>query len=554
MRSPLTTNALLSCIMLVIVTATCALAQTNKPSPFSWKALPTAKRPVFKKDTFNITKYGAVAFSDRLNTASIKTAIEKCHAAGGGVVLIPKGNWLTGPIILKSNVNLHLAKGAVLQFTTDKNQYPLIAANFEGHETVRDQSPISGDDLTNVAITGQGTVEGNGDAWRPLYMSKQTSAQWQDKLKSGGVLSDDGKTWFPSQQYKLGQEMSKKGKLEKLKTIADFAPVKDYLRPNLLVLTRCKQVLLESVTFQNSPCWCLHTLMCVDLTVSRVKVNNPAWAQNGDGLDIESCKNVVVEHSSFNCGDDGLCIKSGKDEQGRKRGMPTENVTIHDDTVYQAHGGFVIGSEMSGGARNIFVYHCAFIGSDKGLRFKTARGRGGLVNNIFVKDIYMKDIIQEAIYFDMYYFTAPPKPGQAAPVFAVDETTPRFQDFYISDIHCESAGKALFIRGLPEMHIKNIDLQNIYLKAKTGIEIIEADDIHLKNLQVDASKNNPVVYIENSTNIDFKGLDIRENSEVLFNVGGAKTKNISVSGLKTKEVGTQANFIGGADKSALRLN
>jgi len=166
----------------------------------------------------------------------------------------------------------------------------------------------------------------------------------------------------------------------------------------------------------------------------------------------------------------------------------------------------------------------------------------------------MKDIIQEAIYFDMYYFTAPPKPGQAAPVFAVDETTPRFQDFYISDIHCESAGKTLFIRGLPEMHIKNIDLQNIYLKAKTGVEIIEADDIHIKNLQVDASKNNPVVYIENSTNIDFKGLDIRENSEVLFNVGGAKTKNISVSGLKTKEVGTQANFIGGADKSALRLN
>src|SRR5882757_3701952 len=168
--------------------------------------------------------------------------------------------------------------------------------------------------------------------------------------------------------------------------------------------------------------------MCEDMTLQRVHVKNPWNSQNGDGIDVESCKNVLIEGSTFDCGDDGICIKSGRDEEGRKRGKPTENVIVRNNVVYHAHGGFVIGSEMSGGARNIFVYNCSFIGTDKGLRFKTARGRGGVVEKIYARDIAMKDIVTDAIYFDMYYFTKPPAPGEKVEIPAVSEATPQFRD------------------------------------------------------------------------------------------------------------------------------
>lgn len=540
-------------ISVFVLTAHSAKAQSNQSTAYSWSNLPTAQLPVFKKDTFNIAKFGAVSNTASINTESILAAIDKCNKNGGGVVVIPKGDWVTGPIKLKSNVNLHLDKGAILEFSKDKNLYPLVVGNFEGVQTVRNQAPLSGDDLENVAITGEGTIEGNGDVWRPLAKGKQSDAQWEQKIRSGGVISDDGKTWFPSDQSKRGQEMFKSGELEKFKTISEFASIKDYLRPNLVVMTRCKKVLLEGVTFQNSPAWCLHPLLCTELTLRRVKVNNPPWAQNGDGVDIESCKNVIVEHSSFECGDDGICIKSGKDEQGRKRATPTENVTIHDDTVYHAHGGFVIGSEMSGGAKNLFVYHCAFIGTDKGLRFKTARGRGGMVNSVYVKDIYMRDILQEAIYFDMYYFTKSPKAGEATPVYPVDVTTPIFQDFYISDIKCEGAEKGIFVRGLPEMNIRNINFQNIALKTQTGIEIIEANNIHLKNIQVNASRINPVVFIENSINVDFADLNSGQKSGLLFNIAGDRSKNINASNVTANKDVVMAKFTDHADKTVLSI-
>src|SRR5687768_12631193 len=187
------------------------------------------------------------------------------------------------------------------------------------------------------------------------------------------------------------------GAISQEKDAAFYNSIKDFLRPNLLLLTNCKYILLDGPTFQNSPAWCLHPLMSENVTVRNVTVKNPWYAQNGDGIDVESCKNVLIENSVFDVGDDGLCMKSGRDEAGRKRGMPTENVIIRDCIVYHAHGGFVIGSEMSGGARNIWVSNCTFIGTDVGLRFKTARGRGGVVENIFVDGVDMTDIAGEAI-------------------------------------------------------------------------------------------------------------------------------------------------------------
>lgn len=469
---------------------------------YSWTHLPTAIEPVFKKDTFNITRFGAVADGITLNTHPINQAIAACNKKGGGVVLVPGGMWLTGPLVLKSNVNLHIERDAVLLFTTDFDQYPLVEGSYEGRRSARNQSPISGTDLENIAITGKGVIDGNGDVWRMVDRDRLTERQWKAKVASGGLVSSDGRLWYPSAKTKLAHETKRTAVLQPGQTLKDFEDIKDYLRPNLLVLTNCKKVLLEGVTFQNSPAWCLHPLLCENLTVRNVFVKNPEYAQNGDGLDVESCKNVLIEGCTFDVGDDGICIKSGKDEEGRKRGRPTENVVIRNNVVYKGHGGFVIGSEMSGGARNIFVYDCLFMGTDNGLRFKTVRGRGGTVENIYVKNIRMKDIVRDAILFDMYYFTKPPAKGEVVTIPPVSEATPQFRNFYFDSIVCHGAKRGVFVRGLPEMRIQNIFLSNMVLKTDMGAEIIDANDIQMKNVQL---MSEPALYVENCSNIILNG-------------------------------------------------
>ena len=275
--------------------------------------LPEIVAPSFKTDTFSIVRYGAISDGITLNTQSIDKAIAECSRSGGGVVLVPAGFWLTGPIVLRSGVNLHIDRAAILQFTDDFSQYPLVKA-IEGRPAVRCQSPISGEGLENVAITGteSSTVTVTpGDRFRDSF----TAAEWSRKLAvSGSTLSDDGKTWFPSEKNALkGSQTKDAGVWEEGKTIDDYKEIKDFLRPNLVVLTRCKKVLLEGPSFQNSPAWCLHPLMCENLTLRDVRVRNLWNARNGDGVDIESCKNVLVENSTFDAGDDGICIKSGRD-------------------------------------------------------------------------------------------------------------------------------------------------------------------------------------------------------------------------------------------------
>ena len=520
---------------------------------YSWKNLPTAKLPVFKKDTFNIKSYGAIADGTTLNTKSINNAITDCSKKGGGVVLIPEGLWLTGPIVLKSNVNLHLKSAAILQYSRDFNQYPLVVGTYEGRRSARNQSPLSGENLVNVAVTGKGIVDGNGDVWRMVGKDRLTERQWKNKVASGGLVSADGKIWYPSEKTKKAHEEKLNGILDNSKTLKDFENIKDYLRPNLVVFTRCKKVLLEGLTFQNSPAWNLHPLECEDLTIKNVMVKNPEYAQNGDGVDVESCKNVLIEGCIFDVGDDGICIKSGKDEEGRKRGKPTENVVIRNNTVYKGHGGFVIGSEMSGGAKNIFVYNCSFIGTDKGLRFKTARGRGGMVEKIYCKDIFMKDIVDEAIYFDMYYFTKPPNPGEKVEVPVVSEATPQFQNFEISNIVCDGAKKGIFIRGLPEMAVKNINISNVVLNTDKGVEIIEAAGIQLTHLTLTNKNTEPVVYIENSTAIAIDGLKYNDVSTLLFNIYGERSKGINITNTDTVKVKNVTRFENGADETAITI-
>jgi polygalacturonase len=521
---------------------------------YSWSNLPQIQQPVFPKDTLNVLAAGGKPDGITLNTKAINDAISKVSQRGGGVVLVPAGLWLTGPIEMKSNVNLHLKEAATLLFTADKTQYAITEGVYEGKVAARNQSPISGKDLENVAITGKGVVDGNGDAWRAVNRGQLTEEEWKEKVASGGVLKDDGSVWYPSEQFKTASVTNKSMLITPGKSPKDFEDMKDFLRPNLVVFTKCKKVLLEGVTFQNSAAWCLHPLMCEDVTFRNVRVKNPDYAHNGDGMDIESCKNFLIEGCVLDVGDDAICIKSGKDEEGRKRGMPTENGVIRNNLIYKGHGGFVVGSEMSGGARNIFVQNCTFIGTDKGLRFKSVRGRGGVVENIYAKDIFMKDIVQEAIFFDLYYFVKFATDGVRDQSPVVGEGTPVFKNMRFENIVCNGAKKGIFVRGLPEMRVQNIHMENLVLKAEKGAELIDADGITIKNAKLITEQTSPVLSVDNSAGVTFSNIEFDKNSALLLSVTGDKVGEIKVDHTNVAGARKKAEFSKGATEKSLVIS
>jgi DNA sulfur modification protein DndE len=486
----------------------------------------------FRADTFNIKHFGGVADGLTKNTMAINKAIASCSEKGGGTVLIPAGFWLTGPIQLRSNVNLHIAKNAVLQFTGDLSDYPLVKTNWEGVDAYRCHSPIFGTGLENIAITGDGILDGAGQAWRPVKKSKVTPPEWKQLTEGGGFLNEAKDIWYPTESSLNGSRVKRPGVIAEGFDLQRSEAIRDFLRPNMLSLIQCKRILLQGVTFQNSPAWCLHPLMSQHITIRDLTVRNPWNAQNGDGVDLESCRYVLIENSTFDVGDDGICLKSGRDEEGRKRGMPTEDVMIRGCTVFHAHGGFVVGSEMSGGVRNIFVSDCNFLGTDIGLRFKSARGRGGIVENIFIKNIGMNNIGGAAILFDMYYMAKDPLTmfsGADNPSMefkAVSESTPQFRKIRIENVVCDGAETGIFVRGLPEMNIREISMENISIKSKTGFVCIEGEDITLKNSTL-VEESGVVVSIQNSKNVTLDNVK-RNGNGVMLNVEGERSKNIKL--------------------------
>ncbi|MGO4770469.1 glycoside hydrolase family 28 protein [Flavobacterium sp. W22_SRS_FK3] len=502
-------------------------AATDNKLPFN---MPKVQIPTFKKDTLNIVDFGAVPNTEQLCTKAINDAIAKCSKSGGGVVVIPSGMWTTGPIYMKSNVNLHAKNGAYILFTSDLDQYKLIDTYFEGNKVIRCESPIMGVNLENIAITGQGIFDGNGSKWRPVKMSKMGDEQWKDLIKSGGILSKDRKTWYPSEGSFIGTE--EKDKLPQMRTVENMKPYKHILRPVMVSLVSCEKLLLDGVTFQNSPAWNVNPLMCENVTISNLTIRNPSYSQNGDGLDIESCRIGTVTNCSFDVGDDAICIKSGKDQEGRERGKPTELFVITNCVVYHGHGGFVIGSEMSGGVRNLFVKNLTFIGTDSGLRFKSVRGRGGVVENIWMEDIRMRDIPGGAINFNLYYFVKgaveDPVTGEMiAKKEAVSVETPAFKNMYFKNIYVDGAKQALKIMGIPEMPVDNLQFKNMIIRSDVGIQMNYASKIDFENVEIKLDKPGIAASFSNTQNITV-GTFKSAGENQLFWVGGTTTKEISL--------------------------
>jgi polygalacturonase len=290
-------------------------------------------------------------------------------------------------------------------------------------------------------------------------------------------------------------------------------------------LVSCKNVLIDGPTFQNSPAWCIHPLLCENLTFRNTTVRNPWYSQNGDGLDIESCKNSVVHDSNFDVGDDAICIKSGKDKEGRDRGVPTENLVIKNCIVFHGHGGVTVGSEMSGGVRNMHVSNCTFLGTDVGLRFKSNRGRGGVVENIYITNVEMINIPTQAISFNLFYSGKSASedmeevPAGATPnLRPVTEETPQFRNIFMRNINCRGAFQGIFLQGLPELNLENIVLENIRMEADYGMISSDVNGLMVKNLTL-VTKKNPVADFANSRNVTLDGLKFAPGTNPVIHVG-----------------------------------
>ena len=495
--------------------------------------MPRVERPVFPGNEISVADCGGIPDGVTLNTEAFAKAMDTLDKKGGGTLLVPSGIWYTGPIVFKSNINLHLEEGALILFSADFNLYPLVSTVFEGLDTRRCQSPVSGRNLVNIAITGKGSINGSGEAWRPLKRDKVTASHWKKVVESGGIVKD-GSYWFPSEGSMKGLEMSDMNVPRKNLSEVEWLEIKDFLRPVMVSFIECKNVLLEGVLFENSPSWNIHPLMCENVVIDKVFVRNPGYSQNGDGVDLESCVNSIIVNSTFDVGDDAICIKSGKDEDGRKRNRPTENVIIDNCKVFQGHGGFVVGSETSGGVRNISVSNCQFLGTDVGLRFKSRRGRGGVVENIYIRDINMFDIATESFLFDLYYggksATESLADGDTTPVDkvipSVDETTPIFRNIYVKNLTSRNARRAMFFNGLPEMNIENINVEDVIISATVGAELVESQNIHFKNVKLIPEKG-PALILKNVKDFSLTGFEYPKDLKEAVKISG-KNKNIKL--------------------------
>ena len=407
----------------------------------------------------NIRDYGGRGDAVTLNTEAFAVAIEDLSRRGGGHLVVPEGVWLTGPVVLRSNIDLHIEKNAIVLFSPDRKLYPETSPD-EGTSGRRFQPLISAYREKNVSISGEGVLDGNGEVWRPVKRFKMSETEWEDLVSSGGVLSEDGKIWYPSGGCSPADAEKSAKK-----------------RPRMLRFLCCENVMLDGVIFQNSPSFHVNLILCNDVVIDGISVRCPWNAQNGDGIDLSSCRDVLVKDCMVDAGDDAICLKSGVGEAGRRRG-PCERVVVTGCTVFHGHGGFVIGSDTAGGMNDIHVSSCRFLDTDIGIRIKSGRGRGGEVRRINISDIVMNDIKGAAILIDPYYQE---NVGEAVYV-PVDEDTPSFSDIRISRVVCRDAGQAMYLRGLPERKLGRIAVDSCSFYAFRPSFFEYADEVELNSV------------------------------------------------------------------------
>lgn len=388
--------------------------------------------PTFPKQDFLITDYGAVGDGRTKNTAAFQKAIEACNQGGGGRVVVPMGTFLTGAIYLKSNVNLHLADSTTILFSRDSSDYPMVFTRWEGMECMNYSSFIYAYGEENIAITGNGTLDGNAnnDYW-----------WWWCGAKKFGWKEGMGKQTLARNTL---HEMMHEEVDPKKRVFGDG----HFLRPNFIQPYKCKNVVIADVKMINSPMWNINPVLCENVTVDQVKIIT--HGPNNDGCDPEASKNVLISNCYFDTGDDCIAIKSGRDEDGRNIGRPAENHIIENCIMKDGHGGVVIGSEIAGGAKNIFAINCTMDSPnlDRVLRIKTSSSRGGIIENIFMKDVKVGTFKEAAVKCNMFY----EKPGQHIPTI---------RNVWVENLVVEKGGQhALMVAAYPGSPVTNLRMVN----------------------------------------------------------------------------------------------
>ncbi|MBN1362460.1 MAG: glycoside hydrolase family 28 protein [Sedimentisphaerales bacterium] len=413
---------------------------------------------------------GAVADGTTKDTEAIRAAIDKVVQAGGGTVYFPAGQYLTGPIHLQSNITLYLDAGAVLKFSTDFDDYlPMVKSRWEGLECINFSPQIYAYDAENIAIVGRGVIDGQGKAWWDAMRRRQGLEKYTTMFAEKNADA-------------VGKDY--------------FARAGNFLRPPMIQPVECRRVRIEGVKLQNPPFWTCNLVYCDDVVVTGISIKNPANSPNTDGINPDSCRNVHISDCHISVGDDCVTIKSGRDEDGRRVGRPCENITVTNCTMLDGHGGVVIGSEMSGGVKKVTISNCVFDGTDKGIRMKTTRGRGGVVEDIRVSNIMMTNIPVGPIYLNMFYTRAPEEP--------LSERTPAFGNIHFSNITVKGAPVAGYILGLPERPVENVTFTDINMDAETGFQCKDAKGVAFHDVTVNTQKG-PALICENTTNLEISG-------------------------------------------------
>ncbi|MDB6171896.1 MAG: glycosyl hydrolase family 88 [Chthoniobacteraceae bacterium] len=416
------------------------------------------KAPQFAPHDFPVTDFGASANADC--TEAITKATAACHAAGGGRVVIPQGVWLTGAIHLKSNVNLHLAEGATLRFSPEPAKYlPVVHTRFEGIECMNYSPLVYAFEQENVAITGKGTLDGSAN-WETWWA-------WNDKSKGQP-------RWQVAARKKLDQQG------------ADGVPVAErvygeghFLRPNFIQPYRCKNVLIEGVTIINSPMWQIHPVLCTNVTVRGVTVRS--LGTNNDGCDPESCRDVLIEDCIFETGDDCIAIKSGRNNDGRRVGVPSENIVIRRCTMKDGHGGVTMGSEISGGVRNVFVSDCKMDSPnlDRAIRFKSNAVRGGVIENIHIRDVQIGQVEKAVLSIEFDYEEGANGPHQ-----------PTLRDVRIENVTSKSSGSVAIVTAFPGAVIEGVRLKDCTFRGVEGADVLNySGSLTFENVTIERAKN-----------------------------------------------------------------
>ncbi len=412
--------------------------------------------PEFPEEFFHVEEF---LKSDRqADYGVIQRAVDACSESGGGTVVMSQGEWVSGPIHLKSNIHLKFEEGVVIRFSANFNDYlPVVFTRWEGMECYNYSPLIYARDCENIAITGEGTLIGNGEAWWHWKKLQQNAANQLCYAESLGI---------PVQDRIFGSE-------------------EDALRPSFIQPINCKNVIIEGLSIKDGPQWTLHPVYCENVIIRKVDIISRG--PNTDGLNPDSCKNVLIEDCSFETGDDCIAINSGMNEDGWRVNKPCENIVIRNCRMKEGHGGLVIGSGMSGGVRNVYAHDCNISGGDQGIRLKSMRGRGGFVENVWFENIEINNVRKEAVQINMYYgySTVVPKTN----------TPPDFNNINVMDITGKGAKMAVEIKGLPEHLLKSISLENIHLSADSAIVCSDVEMIDIQGIDILATVSKSIEFI-----------------------------------------------------------